>query len=54
MIVDQATFDAWVGGNADGTRPDVDVDARRCETVDGVQVARRRFALAWADRCAGW
>ena len=36
VVVDQATFEAWI---ADGPTPDVDVDARRCETVDGVQVA---------------
>ena len=39
ILVDQATFEAWVAGGADGPLPDVDVDARRCETTDGVQVA---------------
>ena len=42
LIMDVESWEAWlartVGGQPDAPLPDVDVERRRCETVDGMQV----------------
>lgn len=42
LIMDVESWEAWlartVGGQPDAPLPDVDVDRRRCETIDGVPV----------------
>ena len=55
IVVDQATFEAWVAGGADGPMPDVDVDARRSETTDGVRSPPPTPSPSpFAATCGGW